>query len=51
MTSARAPVAGEIQAMREATARVLEQSRMQREAISQMLTTLESQHVLAGRTP
>ena len=42
MQSVGATMMGEIQAMREATKRVLEQSRVDREAIVQMLNNLEA---------
>ncbi len=44
MLSVGAIISREAQAMREATALIIEQSRVQREAITQLLTDLEASH-------
>jgi hypothetical protein len=49
MQSVGATMINEVQAMREATMRVLEQSRADREAIAQMLNHLEIYHGFAAQ--
>jgi hypothetical protein len=49
MQSVGAAMISEVQAMREATKRVLEQSRVDREAIAQMLNHLEAYQGFAAQ--